>query len=190
MGKKPMLIKKLGLEERVIELHTKQGYGAREIARQLSKEYGIQISHMAVQRFLMSHRNRVINAMSQSADDRNELAEYGKKVFKQVQKLNKEMWKLFNELKNQEYSETKIVAVANQILKQLEFISKLIGSVTQKPVTNIVENKTQIINITTDINVTIKRLEEMGYIIGTEDDVVKELKRRGYKVKKKIEISK
>ena len=159
-----------------------EGLGTQAIAKYLRDKYNVEISFMAIQRHLdKSQKNMIDSAATDMNESKKSLKEW-KIVTKQIKKLNVEAWKMFSELKKSKTIDARAIGIMNQIQKQLEFMNKLFGGVVQRPDTMIIENKTQIINMTNDINEVIEELERRGYIVGTQYTVIQQLKQKGYKV--------
>jgi len=178
------LIEEYGLQKVVEELLIK-GWSHDKIAEYIRQTYGVEISGKAVGRYFAKHKNKLLHAIESDSEERDHMLEYFRKVVSQVETLNKEMWKLFNEIKSQK-PDIRLVAVANQILRQLEFISKLLGGIKTAPhSTTVIQKKTQIINISGDINNLIQRLEELGYIVLKEEDFIAKANELGYIIKKR-----
>ena len=117
-------INKLGMQETIISLRSK-GYDLKEIARFITQETGVQVSHVAVWRWLKAFnkgKKKLLkdSQMLQKMQIRREIDLIDDLVKTKI-KLQKYLNSAF------EKEEKHIPAAVNALTKQLELIAKLLG---------------------------------------------------------------
>lgn len=137
-----------------------QGFGFRLIAKKLHEEFNFKISHMGIKTYFDGidlHAPTTTSAPSES------LKEEILNTAKQLKKINKEMWQLYTEIKEEGKDKFGIARMnmLDKILRQLEFNARQLGRITSATV-----NITQInyVDFAVTISNYLKKWEEQGYI--------------------------
>jgi len=104
-----------------------QGYSLRQIAEKLKEENGITVSHQAVKYIL--DNNPLIDPEHIPPDQLKLVTGRLEEIVKQLVKVNKEAWEMYNALKNQVDKSPKAaveaVYILDKILKQIDTAIKI-----------------------------------------------------------------
>ncbi len=141
-----------------------QGLGFREIAKRLFNQFGLKISHMAVKSYFDNLGAQALGIKKTTMQiTRKELKEEILNTAAQLKRINREMWDLYNEIKNKGKDKLGIARMnmLDKILRQLEFNSRQLGRITSAAV-----NITQINYVDFAVSITqyLKKWEQEGYI--------------------------
>jgi len=157
-------IEQLGAEaqKKAIKLSV-EGLTHQAIADELSKEFNVEISALNIQDYLKRNRNKTIQQLKEEKNFQGKLIDQYFDTVQQIKELNSELWKFFYELRKTPEYKDKIITckrchhqmvlniqsyglllkTADQILKQIEHVDKVLGKL-QKKSFNITYNYTDL----------------------------------------------
>ena len=189
MGKiralRPTLIERLGLQGEVFELR-KQGYGIKKIVEILSDRHRKSFTYYHIKSFLDRNLEKMMYYLKDDPRAVEEAKSQLNETMMQFKRLNEEAWEYFNKLKQDNKMDIRRLKAMETILKMLKFYDERITRVTEgasSPKTLV--QKTNIINVTQNIDRTISYFEDQGMILVNKEDY-ENLKREHKAMKKKL----
>ena len=129
-----------------------EGLSHQSVADELSKEYGTEVSLQEVKSFISRNKKKSIQILKEDKKFQGKMLEQYFDTVQQIKNLNSELWKFFYELrKTPEYKDKIIICTkchhrmilniqsyglllktAEQILKQIEHVDKILGKLQNK----------------------------------------------------------
>ncbi|RLI71599.1 hypothetical protein DRP05_12790 [Archaeoglobales archaeon] len=152
-------IVKLGLEETAHQLKT-QGLSDSEIARELSKLAGEEISRYTVLRYFKSNKDPIIQKAKQREEIVSRAINNRLDVVEQLNRINQTVWQLANKALESGDSKTALQSLS-EIRRQIELQAKLLGDLPDQQIKVDVEFKNQILKF--EQNLINFVLEELCY---------------------------
>jgi len=141
-----------------------RGLGFRQIAKKINERFNTQVSHMAVKTYFDNFGAQAMGMKKTTIiQTREELKQEILDTTKQLKKINKEMWKLYEEIKKTGKDKMGLARMnmLDKILRQLEFNARQLGRLSSTAV-----NITQINYVDFAVTITnyLKEWERQGYI--------------------------
>jgi len=201
-------IQRLGLEKQVIEMRAK-GLSNREIAVQLKKQFGIEMSHMSISRYRNSSKEIEKSVIGKKKELREKLAQQRLDIHQQIIDSIKLIKRKIEKLENTD-EHYALQGYFKELRAHLEFVSKQLGELDPKisieqTIIYVRSNIIEIINEMPELakkdlaqflienniienltqaylaNQGLKGIEKLGYfMIKTEDKtLIETLKREG-----------
>lgn len=145
----------------------KENIGYNKIAELVKQEFNYEISFMTVKRFLDKAFSEMSDSISGNPQIKEKLHDVFLDTVKQMKDLNKKLWDL---LETMEFAKGRknipgIIAVAQEIRKQVELQNKLLGKLHTGTQINIGHaEKVNALSMATMINQYMETMEKKGYI--------------------------
>ncbi len=152
-------IVKFGLEEIAHQLKV-QGLSDSEIARELSKLAGEEISRYTVLRYFKSNKDPIIQRAKQREEIVSRAINSRLDVIEQLNRINQTVWQLANKALESGDSRTALQSLS-EIRKQIELQAKLLGDLPDQQIKVDIEFKNQILKF--EQNLINFVLEELCY---------------------------
>ena len=152
-------IVKFGLEEIAHQLKV-QGLSESEIARELSKLAGEEISRYTVLRYFKSNKDPIIQRAKQREEIVSRAINSRLDVIEQLNRINQTVWQLANKALESGDSRTALQSLS-EIRKQIELQAKLLGDLPDQQIKVDIEFKNQILKF--ERNLINFVLEELCY---------------------------
>ena len=164
---------KLGLEENAHQLKT-QGLSDSEIARELSKIAGVEISRYSVLRYFKSNKDPVIKRAKQREEIVSRAINNRLDVVEQLKAINQTAWELANKALESGDDRTAI-SILKEIREQIALQAKLLGDLPDQQINinvnvhnELVKFEQKVIQIIQEVlrydcrNEFAARMEELG----------------------------
>jgi len=156
-------------QKKAIKLNV-EGLSHSAIADKLNEEFGSDLTVQNINAFLRRNKNKSFQVLKEEKNFDQKLAKTYFSTLNQINALNSELWKFFYEIKKQPELKDKIIKctkcgrrvvlqmqsyglllkTAEQILKQIEHVDKVMGRIKDKSLTinyNYVDLSKKLVNV-------------------------------------------
>lgn len=183
---RPTLIEKMGIQSQVFELR-KQGAGIRKIVEILKDRHSKNFNYYQVKTFLERNQEKMNYYLKEDPVAVEEAKKQLTESMQQFRKLNEEAWEYFNTLKIDGKMDIRRIKAMDTLLKIIKFYDDKLQRATGGISPKTVVQKTNIINLTQNIDKTISYFESKGMILVNRRDYEKLLEDNS-RLKKRVGI--